>query len=36
MKEYHNKKGQFHREDGPAIEYPDGRKEFWLFGHRVQ
>tara|TARA_R110002126_G_scaffold60959_4_gene158118 strand:- start:64 stop:306 length:243 start_codon:yes stop_codon:yes gene_type:complete len=24
--------GQRHREDGPTIEYPDGRKEWWLNG----
>ena len=23
------KEGKFHREDGPAIEYADGRKEYW-------
>ena len=22
--------GEFHREDGPAIEYADGSKEWWL------
>ena len=28
----------FHREDGPAIEYPDGSKEWWLDGklHREE
>ena len=32
-----NELGQYHREDGPAIEYHDGRKEWWLNGqlHRV-
>ena len=24
-----------HREDGPAIERPDGRNQYWLFGNRV-
>ena len=26
-----------HREDGPAVEHPDGRKEWWIHGipHRV-
>jgi len=35
--EYHNEAGQRHREDGPALEYPDGRKEWWLNGllHRT-
>jgi hypothetical protein len=29
--------GQYHREDGPAIEYPDGTKSWYLNGqlHRV-
>ncbi len=34
---YYNDKGQFHREDGPAIEYANGDK-FWYFNgmrHRV-
>ena len=22
--------GKYHREDGPAIEYPDGSKTWWL------
>ena len=26
--------GQFHREDGPAIEYPDGYKLWYLNGQR--
>ena len=26
---WYNEKGQYHREDGPAIEYPDGTK-FWF------
>ena len=24
--------GRLHREDGPAIEYTDGRKEWYLYG----
>jgi hypothetical protein len=24
-----------HRDDGPAIEYADGRKEYWLNDERV-
>src|ERR1035437_8732535 len=26
--------GQLHREDGPAIESPDGTQEWWLCGKR--
>ena len=26
--------GEFHREDGPAIEYDNGRKEWWLNNKR--
>ena len=29
---YYNKNGKFHREDGPAIEYPIGRKYWYLNG----
>ena len=24
--------GKYHREGGPAVEYPDGTKEWWLNG----
>jgi hypothetical protein len=24
--------GKLHREDGPAVEYDDGAKEWWLLG----
>jgi hypothetical protein len=34
MKEYTNKQGQLHRTDGPAIEYEDGSKEWWVDGKR--
>ena len=27
--------GQYHREDGPAIEYPNGRKYWFLNGKQV-
>jgi hypothetical protein len=27
--------GLRHREDGPAREFPDGRKEYWLFGELI-
>jgi hypothetical protein len=26
------KDGFLHREDGPAVEYPDGTVSFWLYG----
>ena len=29
---YKNKKGQYHREDGPAFETTDGYKIWWLNG----
>ena len=29
---YVNDKGQMHREDGPAYEYKDGTKTFWIHG----
>ena len=32
---YYNEYGQLHRDDGPAVEYPDGRKEWWLHGKQV-
>ena len=25
------KNGKYHREDGPALEYANGDKEYWLF-----
>ena len=35
--EYRNEQGLFHREDGPAIEYTDGAKEWQQYGklHRL-
>jgi hypothetical protein len=35
--EWRNAEGQIHREDGPAIEYTDGTKQWWANGkpHRV-
>ena len=27
--------GNLHREDGPAIEWADGRKEWWLNNERL-
>jgi hypothetical protein len=29
---WHNQDGQLHREDGPAIEWADGMKEWWVNG----
>lgn len=28
--------GKLHREDGPAVVRPDGTKEWWVEGHRLQ
>ena len=33
-KEYRNQLGQLHRTDGPAVEYSDGSKEWWINGLR--
>ena len=35
--EWHNSKGELHREDGPAIERDDGTKQWWRNGklHRL-
>lgn len=27
---WRNQKNELHREDGPAVKYHDGEKEFWL------
>jgi hypothetical protein len=32
MKEYKNTKGEYHRTDGPAIEWKNGVKEYWVNG----
>jgi len=32
---YYNKKGEFHRDDGPAYVYPNGKVEYWLNGVQV-
>ena len=32
--EYRNEKGEFHREDGPAIEWWDGTKFWYINGNR--
>lgn len=31
---WRNEKGELHREDGPAIEYPDGYKQWYINGKR--
>ena len=31
---YYNASGQLHRESGPAVEWADGGKEWWLNGLR--
>ena len=31
---YYNKGGKYHRLDGPAIEYADEDKEWWIEGKR--
>ena len=33
-KYWYNDKGQYHREDGPAVERTDGTKEWWVNGKR--
>jgi hypothetical protein len=37
MTEHRNEKGELHRTDGPAVEWPDGTREWWVDGklHRV-
>jgi len=32
----HKKDGQYHQEDGPAIEYPNGYKAWYLNGQRYR
>jgi hypothetical protein len=34
MKEYKNKSGQYHRLDGPAVEYSNGEKHWYINGKR--
>ena len=29
---WHNEKNQLHREDGPAVEYTNGYKSWWING----
>ena len=29
---YYSDLNQLHREDGPAIEFADGKKEYWILG----
>jgi len=32
-KHWYNDRGEFHREDGPAVEYASGNKEWWINGN---
>ncbi len=32
MKQYRNESGKYHREDGPAVEYTNGSKEWYING----
>jgi len=36
-KRWYNEKNEFHRLDGPAVDYPTGRNEWWVNGklHRL-
>lgn len=34
-KVWHNSSGHYHRTDGPAVEYPDGSKEWWIDGKEL-
>ena len=33
--EWYNQKGQCHREDGPAIEWANGTKEWYINGRKL-
>ena len=33
-KTWFNEEGEYHRDHGPAIEYTDGTKEYYLYGKR--
>lgn len=35
METFRNNRGQLHRDDGPAVEYPNGTKEWWLNGEQL-
>ena len=35
IKRYYNAEGQYHREYGPAIEYPNGDKEWYLNDKKI-
>ena len=34
IKKWNNKNGELHREDGHAVEYASGSKEWWINGLR--
>ena len=33
---YYNEQGQLHREDGPAIEWANGEKQYWIHGEFIK
>jgi hypothetical protein len=35
-KRWFNEFGDYHREDGPAIEHYTGKKEWWYRGNRIE
>ena len=35
MKEYKNAQGELHRTDGPAVEWDDGYKKWWVNGEEL-
>lgn len=34
-KRWRNADGELHREDGPAVEYADGGREWWVNGEEL-
>ena len=32
---YHSNSALYHRDNGPAIEYSDGRTQYWIDGHHI-
>ncbi len=35
-KRWFNESGDYHREDGPALEHYTGKKEWWYRGNRIE
>jgi hypothetical protein len=33
--EYKDENGILHREDGPSVEYSNGKKQYWYNGERI-